>query len=322
MYRGNKGSGFTIVELLIVIVVIGILAAITIVAFNGVSNRAKVAALQNTVSQLSKKLESAKTLDSLELYPSSLSAANITVPSGVSYSINTTGTGYCLVAVDGTNSYYSTHFLKKATPGSCVTADGLLAWWPLNGSADDVSGNSIASTPVNVVPTTGQNGQANGAYAFNGTNSQVNCGTPAFLRVTAAASVSLWVNMTAYTALNGFFNYGGGGYWLTADSTGLPSYYITSTNLTGPSVLGLNQWYLVTGTFTSGERKLYINGNQVAADTGGGAATINNYASDCQIGSVKSVGGRFMNGKMDDVRIYNRVLTAAEVQSLYSAGAQ
>lgn len=37
----NRSKGFTIVELLIVIVVIGILAAITIVAYNGIQNRAK-----------------------------------------------------------------------------------------------------------------------------------------------------------------------------------------------------------------------------------------------------------------------------------------
>lgn len=47
----SKNAGFTIVELLIVIVVIGILAAITIVSFNGVQNRAKDAAQVTAVSQ-------------------------------------------------------------------------------------------------------------------------------------------------------------------------------------------------------------------------------------------------------------------------------
>jgi|GEM_PF-1091146 len=52
-----KQHGFTIVELLVVIVVIGILAAITIVSFTGVSKKAVVASLQSDLSSASKKLE-------------------------------------------------------------------------------------------------------------------------------------------------------------------------------------------------------------------------------------------------------------------------
>jgi type IV pilus assembly protein PilA len=58
MWAKNKKSGFTIVELLIVIVVIGILAAITIVAYNGVQTRAKASATQNLVGLLTRKARS------------------------------------------------------------------------------------------------------------------------------------------------------------------------------------------------------------------------------------------------------------------------
>jgi len=53
----KKQTGFTIVELLIVIVVIGILAAITIVAYNGVQANAKDASLKTTIEQLQKAVE-------------------------------------------------------------------------------------------------------------------------------------------------------------------------------------------------------------------------------------------------------------------------
>lgn len=52
-----KQQGFTIVELLIVVVVIGILAAIVIVAYNGVTNNAKTASAASTASEIAKKLE-------------------------------------------------------------------------------------------------------------------------------------------------------------------------------------------------------------------------------------------------------------------------
>lgn len=55
MQRGQKQTGFTIVELLIVIVVIGILAAITIVAYNGIQERARMAAAIAFESQLRTK---------------------------------------------------------------------------------------------------------------------------------------------------------------------------------------------------------------------------------------------------------------------------
>ena len=53
----NKSQGFTIVELLIVVVVIAILAAITIVSYNGINNRANQSASKSTASTVQKKAE-------------------------------------------------------------------------------------------------------------------------------------------------------------------------------------------------------------------------------------------------------------------------
>ena len=59
-YRRTGQAGFTIVELLIVIVVIAILAAITIVAYNGIQNRAYDSVVASDISAARKKLEMAK----------------------------------------------------------------------------------------------------------------------------------------------------------------------------------------------------------------------------------------------------------------------
>src|SRR3546814_525078 len=53
----KRGHGFTIVELLIVIVVIGILAAITVVAYIGISNQAADAALKSDLRQMAKQVQ-------------------------------------------------------------------------------------------------------------------------------------------------------------------------------------------------------------------------------------------------------------------------
>lgn len=57
MIRDYKGPGFTIIELLIVIVVIGILAAISTIAYVGIQNRARDTAVKQSAFQLKTKVE-------------------------------------------------------------------------------------------------------------------------------------------------------------------------------------------------------------------------------------------------------------------------
>lgn len=64
MTKQIKSKGFTIVELLIVIVVIAILAAITIVAYNGIQNRAHTTAQKTAAENVAKKIESYNAINS------------------------------------------------------------------------------------------------------------------------------------------------------------------------------------------------------------------------------------------------------------------
>lgn len=97
----QKDRGFTIVELLIVIVVIAILAAITIVAYNGIQNRAKASAGQSAANALVKKIEAFNTLNSA--YPTYCQlVTNSNTPTGTAPANGTTGAGTC--AAGGTNA--------------------------------------------------------------------------------------------------------------------------------------------------------------------------------------------------------------------------
>lgn len=90
-----KASGFTIVELLIVIVVIGILAAITIVAFNGVQNRANDSAVQADIANIGKKIE-AERITSGGGYPYPLTASLGLSASKSSYAPARNNLYYCI----------------------------------------------------------------------------------------------------------------------------------------------------------------------------------------------------------------------------------
>lgn len=144
-------KGFTIVELLIVIVVIGILAAITIVSYNGIQNRANDTSVRNDLSNLATSLAMYQVIN--EQYPADLLAA------GLDIKINKTAYGnhynnlhnivYChtatsfaviarsvsgtTYAVTNTTDVHTTATALTTAATSCpdqgVTSTG--AWWSL-----------------------------------------------------------------------------------------------------------------------------------------------------------------------------------------------
>lgn len=91
-----KLQGFTIVELLIVIVVIGILAAITVVAFNGIQSRAHNTAARQDMAAIAKKMQLYKVDSSSDSYPTSgqLSALGLKLTASA-YAVNRNNIYYC-----------------------------------------------------------------------------------------------------------------------------------------------------------------------------------------------------------------------------------
>ncbi len=112
-----RNPGFTIVELLIVIVVIGILAAITIVAYNGIQDRAKASAASSALSQAAKKL-AVYQVDNGN-YPSALSAAGVSSSGDVTFQYTSDGTTYCITGTSGNISYRTTN-ATSPTAGGCA----------------------------------------------------------------------------------------------------------------------------------------------------------------------------------------------------------
>jgi prepilin-type N-terminal cleavage/methylation domain-containing protein len=127
-----RSAGFTIVELLIVIVVIAILAAITIVAYNGIQNRANDASVSSDLRTLMQKIEAYK-VDTTE-YPTdaaTLQSLGLSVnKSSVSTSINNTmlycrsdaSAGFVVMGKSGNPQFIRTNVSPSPYPVSWTSS--------------------------------------------------------------------------------------------------------------------------------------------------------------------------------------------------------
>lgn len=146
MTKQTRTSGFTIVELLIVVVVIAILAAITIIAYNGIQARANNAAADSLLANVSKKIQAYYTLKGS--YPASPMTGAALITELNTYTESNVGT---------------TPFSAVASPGNPSATNGKTTLKiELCGSGAgvrltkfDYSTNAVSATPVSLGVTTG-----------------------------------------------------------------------------------------------------------------------------------------------------------------------
>lgn len=167
-----------------------------------------------------------------------------------------------------------------------------------------------------------------GFFTFDGVNDIATAGYNTALD-TQTPTVEVWVKTNA-TSQNGFwfekgsvntqyslFQEGAVIQWRQFMSSGQGLVNLSTTTAT---YMNTSNWYQVVGTYTSGSRILYINGVQVNSDTQAGTIATN--SSGMSIGAYGGNSGSnsyWYNGALSICRVYNRVLTAAEVLQNFNA---
>ena len=232
----------------------------------------------------------------------------------------------------------STHI---GLPGNYLTlSSGLVGYWPLDGktinwatnTTNDVSGHGNTGTLTNMSKTTSPvAGKIGGALKFDGVNNYIDMGNPSALNITSSISVSAWIYPTASgnslfkpIAARRVVNDGWEIYLSSAGGAnqGSVSWFNGSTQFISTYIPPMNKWTFVTAIITAGgSLQLYANGAPAPSGTGSSAVPAAS-TGDTYIGQGDPFQSPWrFTGSIDDVRIYNRALSAQEVQALYHLGA-
>jgi hypothetical protein len=203
-----------------------------------------------------------------------------------------------------------------------IPTEGLVAWYPFNGNANDETGNGWDGTVVNATLISDRFGVANSAYSFNGVDSQIEIWGFDFAPTTTRdASVSVWVN------IRGLGHFVSRYYNLDASRSNFSFYQTPADNLVRTTGAGVDffefensatGWTHMVAVYkgTAGTVEVYRNGVLVS----GGPLTYNSQTSpDTPVlfGRVFGPIPGFLDGDLDDVRLYDIALTPSMIQAIY-----
>jgi len=222
-------------------------------------------------------------------------------------------------------------FFSYSSAGQDLTT-GLLAYYPFNGNANDATGNGYNGIPMNSPAlTTDKAGNANSAYYLDGIDDYIQIPTGTSINPTDQLSVAMYFYPTRHqvSSMLGKVNYTTGlgiqfqaaidfslfpgiMFGVNGSATGCSTTHINDSYTNSGTAFALNQWHCFVATFNKGVHKLYVDGALVSTVNAGFTALNQCPNGAIQIGSWLASDGQFFQGKIDEVRIYGRELTAAD----------
>ncbi len=221
-----------------------------------------------------------------------------------------------------------------------VPSNGLVGWWPFNGNANDESGYGNNGTTTNAFLTIDRFGSVNSAYSFDGNGDYIRIPNNNSLKLSGNFSISCWANSYDQNPFNSFLSKASNnqtsvsgwvfGYYnfLSPNKINFQgSPFFTNQTVSQSSTVIIDSTWnnvIVSYDSTASSLKYYLNG--FLTDTFNISYNFINSNLDVFIGnhftnnnpsqSVPSNGGFI--GILDDIGIWNRVLTQEEISNLYT----
>jgi hypothetical protein len=227
-------------------------------------------------------------------------------------------------------------FSATAIDRENVILGGLVAHYPFSGNANDTTGNGNNGVVNGATLTTDRFGNVGKAYAFDGIDDMIRITQNANLNAITKTTISFWAYHNQVTRTTDGFD------WQAYISKDTPGKWFTTMLCTDPSgcngeqplilytpglsktdsrynwsTVSPNVWYYITLSNDGTVSKIYVNGTVVKSENVTGSLTTN--TSDIILGRCLTGSLYPLDGKLDDLRIYNRALSDAEVTALYNA---
>jgi hypothetical protein len=197
--------------------------------------------------------------------------------------------------------------------------NSLVAYYPFNGNAKDLTSNGrdftvyVDLSPGDATLTNGKDNSSNSAYFFDGDGDYLETANiPSFDNYT----ISLWAKPATsgtYKAMFSSDNNSGRGFQIDLDES---NFHIRKANSSGGSIVlstaQLDVWTFIAFTYDGTNSIGYIDSVSDNESTGG-TTEFNLF----RIGRNRN-GSIYFTGAIDELRIYNRALTASEISSRYA----
>ncbi|MCF8373074.1 MAG: T9SS type A sorting domain-containing protein [Bacteroidales bacterium] len=209
---------------------------------------------------------------------------------------------------------------------------GLVAYYPLEGSAVDYSSYAILGVVHGATLDIGKNGYSNSAYNFNGINQYIDCDTNQ-RGITEKVTASVWIRKTTMNNSGQVVvtKYRGGsgtiqqGFQLSINPGGHPRFAgrlgQSSTSgfyqiIADEKIVTDGSWHHLLGTVDQNEWNFWVDGDHIGTVIGNSLSPSLVNPDILAIGFYPEIQGFYFDGTIDEVKVYNRVLNSNEINLL------